>query len=306
MTSEANQTGVMEGVHDLACMEVWGGSRAFDGRVSVPGHDVHVWSVPHEQSERGGDIYYLSNCAAGLITRFVLADVSGHGEQVAEIARALRALMRRHINTADQTRFAVALNGELSSLGIAGRFATALLLTYFAPTDHMIVCNAGHPRPLIHRASYQGWELLDSRSPGGRNTTERGPGAIGIANLPLGILDPTDYEQFAVRLEEGDVLVLYTDALIEARDRDGKELGEEGLLDLVKGCSMGMENDLGEAIRQRVAVRTGREALDDDATVIVLRHNAADPPRLGLLGQVHRMAGALGLRSIDSGPGWEG
>ncbi len=75
-------------------------------------------------------------------------------------------LMRRHINTANQTRFAVDLNRAFSNLDLDGRFATAVLATYFAPTDHLIICNAGHPRPLLYRAAGNTWDLLDAKTPG--------------------------------------------------------------------------------------------------------------------------------------------
>ena len=291
--------------HEIACMEVWGGSRSFDGRVSVPGQDVHVSCIPYLESEHGGDIYYISNCAGGIITRFVLADVSGHGEQVAQIARDLRALMRRHINAADQSRFAMALNTAFADLGLGGKFATALLLTYFAPTDHLIVCNAGHPRPLWYRAALDQWQLLDSATPGVLTTPQRRGGAVGIANLPLGILDPTDYEQFALPLGIDDVVVLYTDALIEAPDVNGNQLGEEGLLAVIRDLSNEERSDVAAALRTRINARSGSRPLDDDATLIVLRHNAGDPPPLNLQGHVHRFAGMLGLRGTDSGPGFE-
>lgn len=42
-----------------------------------------------------------------------------------------------------------------------------------------------------------------------------------MANLPLGIIEPTPYAQFAVPLQPDDLVVLYTDALIETRDPQG-------------------------------------------------------------------------------------
>ena len=93
-------------------------------------------------------MHYISTCGAGYVTRLALADIAGHGESVDGLAIALRKLMRKYINTLDQTRFATALNRELMASPKQGPFATALLLTYFAPTRHLIICNAGHGRPL--------------------------------------------------------------------------------------------------------------------------------------------------------------
>lgn len=282
-------------------MEVWGGSRAFDRSVSVPGNDVRISCTPFRGETSGGDIYYVSNCAAGIITRFVLADVSGHGHQVAKVATDLRKLMRRHINTANQTRFAVELNRAFSNLDLAGKFATAVLATYFAPTDHLILCNAGHPRPLHYRAAQDTWQLLDARTPGVL-ATRQPENAVGIANLPLGILDPTHYEQFALRLIPGDLVVLYTDALIEAANESGRQLGESGLLALAQGLSPSEREDAAAELRSKVSAYTGNLPFSDDATLIVLHHNAADPPRPTWRGHAARFAKMLGLGAIDSGP----
>lgn len=292
--------------HAIACMEVWGGNRAFTGEVSVPGHDVHVSCVPHVGDDDGGDIYYVSNCAAGLITRFILADVSGHGRTVAKVASDLRSIMRRHINTADQTRFAIALNQSFADLPLNGRFATAILLTYFAPTDHIIICNAGHPRPLLYLAAERRWSLLDVNAPGvlaDPSTAARD--SIGISNLPLGILSPTDYRQFALRLSRGDRIVLYSDALIESADRRGRQLGECGLLELASSIDPNESHDVGEAILARIASSISADSLDDDATVITLHHTASDPPVPTLTERITRFANMLGIgtHALNTGPG---
>ena len=289
-------------------MEVWGGCHAFDQSVSVPCNDVRISCTPFRGEASGGDIYYVSNCATGIITRFVLADVSGHGVQVAKVAADLRRLMRRHINTANQTRFAVDLNRAFSSLDLNGKFATAVLATYFAPTDHLIICNAGHPRPLLYRASQNTWELLDAKTPGAL-ATQRPASAVGIANLPLGILHPTDYQQFALRMGLGDLVVLYTDALIEAADVAGagrRQLGESGLLALARDLSPLEREDAAIALRERVFAYSGDLPFNDDATLIVLHHNAADPPDLNWRGQAAKFARMLGLGTVDSGPGLDG
>jgi hypothetical protein len=58
-------------------------------------------------------VHYISTCGAGYVMRLALADIAGHGESVDGFAIALRKLMRKYINTLDQTRFARAINREL-------------------------------------------------------------------------------------------------------------------------------------------------------------------------------------------------
>ena len=215
-----------ESVHALQCMEVWGGNEAIHSAVSVPGIDAWIASDPYEGAADGGDVHYVSMCGGGRTSRFVVADVSGHGAVAGELAGRLRWLMRKYINTPDLTRFARSLNREFSALAQKDRFATALLTTYYAPTDHLIVCNIGHPPPLWFHAKSRTWEVLTHDIP------QR---AATVMNLPLGIIEPTDYAQFAVKLSKGDLVLLYTDSLIESSDAEGNQLGESGLLSLVDG-----------------------------------------------------------------------
>ena len=76
-------------------------------------------------------------------------------------------------------------------------------MSYFAPTDHLIVCNAGHPRPIWYDASEKSWRFLD-------HTVKETSDAPN--NLPLGLIDPTKYVQFAVKLSPDDLVVAYTDS----------------------------------------------------------------------------------------------
>ncbi|MHC4093657.1 MAG: PP2C family protein-serine/threonine phosphatase, partial [Planctomycetota bacterium] len=169
----------------------------------------------------GGDLHYVSTCGSGRVTRFVVADISGHGPDLNEFARWLRKSVRKHINLLDQTRFARALNKDFSDKVGNKKFATVLLATYFAPTHHLIVCNAGHPRPLWYSHLAGRWQYLDqaTTSAGPSIRTERVRYRLSpIANLPLGIIEPTEYRQFAAKLAMGDVVIIYTDAMTEARN----------------------------------------------------------------------------------------
>ena len=128
----------------LQCMEIWGGNQAVVSGIALAGLDAWVSSRPHEGGA-GGDIHYLSSCATGRINRLVLADVSGHGEQVAETARQLRDLMRRFVNQLDQNALVRSLNKGFAAITKTGRFATAVVITYWSPTHVLEICNAGHP-----------------------------------------------------------------------------------------------------------------------------------------------------------------
>ena len=145
----------------MRCMEIRGGSRAVEDAFDTPGLDGFLYSRPFEGAERGGDLHYVSVCGGGVITRVVVADVSGHGARVATFSEALRSLMRKNINTKSQTRLVEALNRQFGEHARLLRFATAVVATYLATDRTLTVCNAGHPRPLCYRKRLDRWMILD-------------------------------------------------------------------------------------------------------------------------------------------------
>jgi serine phosphatase RsbU (regulator of sigma subunit) len=275
-------------------MDLWGGTEAVDRRFAVPGLDVHIVSSPFRDEHSGGDIYFLSMCGSGRIARLAVADVSGHGAAVAETAAELRRLMRKHINTPNQEAFARTLNASFLELSKDGTFATALLATYWAPTDHLILVNAGHPPPLLYRSADDAWTFV---SPGSKGALATPSADVGVRNLPLGVIEPTGYDQIALPLETGDLVVLYTDALPEAADPAGAQLGQHGLLELVRRARPQDEPDAAAAILHALNLHRGGRRPDDDQTLVVLRHNATDPQPMGVGDYARflgRMMGVLG------------
>ncbi len=158
--------------YNLRAMEVRGGNDAVNDQLTLSGFETFTYSQPHNGEASGGDLRFVSTCAMGQIVRFTLADIAGHGHEASEMAERLRTMMRSNINIPNPTHFARQLNKELSKMSVGGRFATAVIATYFAPTDHLIICNAGHPRPLLFHspvtdgvpAQERRWELFDQNS----------------------------------------------------------------------------------------------------------------------------------------------
>jgi serine phosphatase RsbU (regulator of sigma subunit) len=249
-------------------MEVWGGNQLADSGVVMAGLDAWVYSKPYGGAEGGGDVYYVSSCATGRIVRLLVADVSGHGAKVAQVATGLRSLMRKHVNQIDQTRFVRSMNEQFQTLASFGSFATAVVTTFFAPTNHLSLCNAGHPPPLIYRAATRTWDFLEHKAT--IESTEPG-------NVPLGILDLTQYDQFDVKLKVGDLVLCYTDSLIEARDAAGEMLGTQGLLELVRTTDTTDPTRLTAQILAKVEARCGQQLCDDDVTVLLFRPNGLAP-----------------------------
>lgn len=274
---------------NLRCMEIWGGNEAFDNAVSVSGMDAWVHSRPFKGQVAGGDIHYISTCGHGQIARFAVADVAGHGADVGHLSGRLRRLMRKHINTLDQSRFVRALNKEFIESDPESIFATALLTSYFAPTHDLIVCNAGHPPPLWYRADRGEWQFLSFDSP---DTSE------AVFNLPIGVIEPTSFHQFAVRLGKDDLLVIYTDWLIEAMSPGEEMLGAEGVLELARSLDPTRPQTVKDQLLDAVAKFQHHRPVNDDVTLVVLYHNAAPPPRLTIAEYAAVVGKALHLLKV--------
>ena len=99
----------------LECLEVYGGNRRVNHAVQLPGLDGWVHSDPAGPARSGGDVHYISVCSRGTISRFALADVSGHGQSSDIVARLLRDLIHKYINTWDQSDLMRELNESLRS-----------------------------------------------------------------------------------------------------------------------------------------------------------------------------------------------
>jgi sigma-B regulation protein RsbU (phosphoserine phosphatase) len=282
----SNEIATRTSARRLECMEIWGGNQAADSAVAVSGIDAWVMSEPVGGVTSGGDIHFVSTCGGGKIARFAVADVAGHGLSASNVAVKLRRLMRKHINRLDQTQFARDLNREFAPFSQEGTFATALLASYFAPTDHLIVCNAGHPPPLWYRSSVETWQQLEHTIP------DRLAEAV---NLPLGIIDPTDYYQFAVRLQKGDLVLIYSDGLVEARDRNGKLLDNQGFLNLVRRVDTAYPEAVCRSVLDVVSAYREDVPAQDDLTLVVLHHNGGRPPRQSMGQMVRTMGKMFGL-----------
>ena len=251
----------------MQCMEVWGGNQVVDDSVAVAGLDAWVYSRPFGGSEGGGDVYYVSSCATGRIARLLLADVSGHGEAVQKTGVGLRDLMRRHVNHIDHAQFIKLMNQQFAGLAKEGTFATAVVSTFFAPTSRLTLCNAGHPVPMVYRGAAKQWTFLQAKESASDDDGKE------PVNLPLGIIDLADYETFDVPLKKGDLVLCYTDSLVESYGTDGEMLGHEGLMEIVRTVPVQEPKGFVAALLAAVESRCAGNLSKDDVTVLLFSPN---------------------------------
>jgi sigma-B regulation protein RsbU (phosphoserine phosphatase) len=175
--------------------------------------DVVVSAILEPCYEVGGDGFDYALNADSL--QFVIFDTAGHhlraGLGTAVAMSAVRAARRSGADVAAMASAAdEALERHLPEL----RFTTAFLGDLDLSTGILRYLNAGHPAPLLIRRG-----RVVSSLDGGRRTP------LGVENEPVAIAEE--------RIERGDRVLLYTDGITEARDRDGEPFGTERLIDLV-------------------------------------------------------------------------
>jgi sigma-B regulation protein RsbU (phosphoserine phosphatase) len=247
--------------HTLMCSEVWASNRNVAHSVELPGLQGWIYSAPVELGHDGGDIHYFSSCDAGVISRVVLADVSGHGRGVAIAAERTLQLVRQHVNRLDQPTLLRELSSSLwrARTGGAISYATALVIGFDASADRLLVTNAGHPPPIWYRAAEERWARIE-------------PPADMQVGLPIGLGLDGGYEDVGVTFEPGDLLVCYTDGLSDSTNSRGLSLGADGLFDLVRGMPMGSPMAVGATLLGLVdAFRRGAPAADDETLIVLQR-----------------------------------
>ena len=270
----------------MQCMEVWGGNRSTWSQFSVPGLDLWIHSEPYHSNNAGGDVYYLSSCASGRITRMLLADVSGHGAPVAPVAVELRDLMRKNINFVSQSHLVKSLNEEFESISEEGAFATALVSTFFSPTRTLSLCNAGHPMPLLRRVSIGRWERCDT-----------GLSETPMRNMPIGIFNSADYRSGKLVLSPGDMVLSYTDSLSESLNENGELISPQGVCDLLQDIDATHPELMIPALLGKIRELNAVNLTGDDTTVMLLKANGTGVRFIENLKAPFRLLRALFTRS---------
>lgn len=249
----------------LRCAEVWGGVQEHDVEASSASMDASLFSIAANGSE-GGDLYYFSVCDADQLTRFVVADVVGHGSAVSAVSRWMYDALRARMNSLDGGGVLCDLNRLASGRGLRA-MTTAAVGAFYKSDSHCYVAYAGHHEMLLLRRGATRWEPIANRPAAAADVDDDRPSA----NLPLGVMQDTTYEQRRFPLTVGDRVILYTDGIIEApAARDAHELfGMDRLLAVLDGGPARNPSQIKRAVLDALLTHTGGSLSHDDVTLLV-------------------------------------
>lgn len=215
-----------------------------DGLICAAGINVPSSAI-------GGDYYdYYRECPHHL--GVAIADVSGHGLSAALLTVAVRSGVHLSVGTCpDPAALAWQLNHLLYESTPANQFVSAVLGTVEQRSGLFRYCNAGHVPPLHV----------------GAHGTRRLEGG----GLILGAFPDSAYDDYQIQLEDGDLLVFYTDGLTEFESPEREQFGLGRLEEVVVDNRDRPVTELIEAVRKAVRAHRRGAPRHDDVTLMVLR-----------------------------------
>jgi sigma-B regulation protein RsbU (phosphoserine phosphatase) len=198
----------------------------------------------------GGDFYDVIPLAEGRYA-VVLGDVSGKGVSAALYMARMVSETRHQVARLEEPGAVLgALNDQLARGSQRGMFVTLACAIIDPARGAMSVANAGHLPPLVRPAG------------GGRPLAlEAGVGP------PLGIMEGVSYEVMVHAVEAGQVVVLYSDGVMEAQAADGSFYGMERLEEFLADTS-GPPSVVCEKVLEAVHAFVGGHAQHDDMTLV--------------------------------------
>ncbi|MGX2032983.1 MULTISPECIES: PAS domain S-box protein [Methylocaldum] len=209
----------------------------------------------------GGDYFDYFATEEGV--DIVIADVSGHSVGAALIMAETRSTLKMGTDwmAKGQARLRNGAKRTLSvlndllfeDLNQASFFISMFYLSYRSDTRRISYANAGHNRPLLLRK-------------GERNCTE-----LDAEGLILGVKKGVIFEEKALALNEGDMVLLYTDGITEARNKQGEFFGESRLCELVIAHAQASPQELIQIIVDELGVFCQSRSFDDDISLVVLK-----------------------------------
>jgi sigma-B regulation protein RsbU (phosphoserine phosphatase) len=204
----------------------------------------------------GGDYYdFIPIGETGL--GIAIGDVSGKGISAALLMATLRTYLHVHTRrrVGDLAEMMASLNRHVYESSSANRYATFFYGQYESSTRVLEYVNAGHNPPVILRASGDGHTVL----------------RLDVGGPAVGLLPACSYVAQRVTLEEGDVLVLFTDGICEAMNAAGDEWGEECLTQVVRANRSLAAGQLVDRVMAGSDGFVGGAPQYDDMTLITAR-----------------------------------
>jgi sigma-B regulation protein RsbU (phosphoserine phosphatase) len=213
----------------------------------IPGYEFFAFYQP--TYEVGGDYYDFIPLPSNKLG-IALGDVSGKGVAAALMMAKFSGDTRFCVSTEPSPQIAIEkLNNLLCAAGIDEKFMTMSLSMLDIDRNRVTFCSAGHPPLFLRRANGRVEELGDD-----------------ITGFPLGVTPEWQYKQLEVDIHPGDVMVIYSDGVTDARNPAEELYDSLEHRRLIKRVmeSPGSAEDMGKSILQEIReFSLGHKQVDD-------------------------------------------
>jgi PAS domain S-box-containing protein len=222
-----------------------------DSPPSIDGFDIAAINIPAK--EVGGDYYDFDLNEEKLF--FCLGDVSGKGLPASLLVANLQASLHSQLKNNLSPKEIVANSNQLI---YQNTDPTKFITLYYGVLDihkeQIIYSNAGHDQPIVIS---QESNILKLREGG----------------LPLGILTDQQYENSEINFKSGKMLIIYSDGITEAMNKDQEEFGLERLINKLKNLRDLNAADIINSVINDIRSFVGEIPQMDDMTMMIIKNN---------------------------------
>ncbi len=207
------------------------------------------------QADQVGGDYYDYFFLDKKCLKMVIADVSGHSIGPALFMAETRSALRAQASSVETPAQALTMLNDFlyEDLNNADYFITMSYLQYQTETKQLTYANAGHPPPLLLRHDHDYCTQLDAEG------------------LVLGVRKQVVFEETTIPLQLGDMILFYTDGIIEAENGQGDFFGSERVCDLFIQFAQLEPKEIIEKILGQLKQFCHTESLNDDITLMIFK-----------------------------------
>jgi sigma-B regulation protein RsbU (phosphoserine phosphatase) len=218
----------------------------------LPSAKIAAFSVPAKGVS--GDYYDIIPIRREGKVSLVICDVAGKGVPASLVMVMIRTIIHLIAGAQkDASKIVTWINRGIAGKIDIERFATLSFLTYDMNARTIEYSNAAHHPLMIYRAATGTIESIDTEG------------------LPIGLEPQTKYGLATATLAPGDILVLYTDGVIEAMNARGEQYSYESLARIIKENKDMEPDDLTEIIKTDIENFVGNAKQHDDQTLLLMK-----------------------------------
>ena len=204
----------------------------------------------------GGDYYdFLALPEGGL--GIAIGDVSGKGIAAALMMASLQASLRGEATRAPENLAALMtnVNRMVYEVSSANRYATFFYGQYNPASRQLTYVNAGHNPPMLFHQANGEWQVC----------------RLETGGTVVGLLESFPYQQAALTIAPGDILIAFTDGISEAMNDADEEWGEARLVETIQCCVRLRPSEIVARVMQAADAFVAGAKQHDDMTLVALQ-----------------------------------